>query len=259
MALYIDHLCEQGQKVNIMAHSMGNIVVGSALGFGSTINNYALMNAAIPAECYDDSSDLRQNPTTKTLTSSELIAVNLGSTYAAWQQPSVSDDSNLSVSRRGYRGRLKNVSGNLTNFYLPSDFATEEAWEFNNSTQKPWLDSINKILSGSYVYYCYSANGIISKKMRVFIAAGEFIDEQHIALIEDVTDSDEVMAYVDSSKTKAIGTEARAGGKISRRINMSDEDENGINFDRVHSAQFIWSIQKTWKFWANLKETLRGE
>ena len=48
-----------------MAHSMGNIVVGSALREKAVINNYALMNAAIPAECYDDRSDLRQIPGTK--------------------------------------------------------------------------------------------------------------------------------------------------------------------------------------------------
>ena len=39
---------------NIVAHSMGNIVVGQALNEEMAVNNYALLNAAVPAACYDE-------------------------------------------------------------------------------------------------------------------------------------------------------------------------------------------------------------
>lgn len=253
---YFDVLKNNGMTVNVMAHSMGNIVVGSALKEGATIGNYALLNAAIPMECYDEDENLRQPPQTKTLTSSELMVVNLGPTYLAWAKPSVSDDPIRELASRGYRGYLKNVSGSLTNFYLPKDFATEEAWEFNNSTQKPWGDIVNKIFSGSYVYYSYDTKIGISKKMRMRIVAGELIEETDSILVEDVIDPEEVMSYVDSSKTKVAGTEGRSYGKFLQNINMGEIGEIGVNFNREHSAQFVLPIQRTWKFWNTLKEIL---
>src|SRR5204862_6151293 len=41
--------------INVAAHSMGNVVTGSALRRGMTINTYMLMEAAIPSGCYNDS------------------------------------------------------------------------------------------------------------------------------------------------------------------------------------------------------------
>lgn len=40
------------QNKNIAAHSMGNIVVSEAMRQGMQINNYALMQPAVPAACY---------------------------------------------------------------------------------------------------------------------------------------------------------------------------------------------------------------
>ncbi len=40
---------------------MGNIVAGSALRDGLQVDNYALLNAAVPAACYDeDEGRIRQ-------------------------------------------------------------------------------------------------------------------------------------------------------------------------------------------------------
>ena len=38
-----------GYKKKVIAHSLGNVVVGSAMEKGMTVDNYALLNAAIPA------------------------------------------------------------------------------------------------------------------------------------------------------------------------------------------------------------------
>ena len=45
-------------KVYLKAHSMGNIVTGSALHRGLTVDNYILLQAAVPAGCYDTSSGI---------------------------------------------------------------------------------------------------------------------------------------------------------------------------------------------------------
>jgi hypothetical protein len=48
---------------NLIAHSMGNIVVSEALRQGMSIKNYAMLNAAVPASCYDeDETRIRQAP-----------------------------------------------------------------------------------------------------------------------------------------------------------------------------------------------------
>ena len=49
-----------GYTKNLMAHSMGNIVAGSALRKGMAVANYVMLNAAVPASCYDDSALLQQ-------------------------------------------------------------------------------------------------------------------------------------------------------------------------------------------------------
>ena len=244
---YFDVLKNNGMSVNVMAHSMGNIVVGSALKEGAEIDKYVLMNAAIPAECYDDRSEIKQKKTTKTLTSLGLKFANTlnwaWNEYDAWALPSLGEDSNPDVTRLAYRGFLKNIKGNFFNFYLPEDFATEEAWEFNNATQKPW-DGVG--WTGSY---SYTPGNIPTRANRFFIS-------------HNVTDRYEAMSFVDSSKTKVAGTEGRMqvnGGKI-KSINMGDlHRKDGYSFNRTHSAQFVWTVQATWKFWTELKEVLNGE
>ena len=79
-----------------------------------------------------------------------------------------------------------------------------------------------------------------------------------IVLVQsDVTDPHRVMAYVDSSKTKVAGAEGRM--QVARSIDMSSTKENGVSFEREHSAQFVWRIQRIWDFWKNVKRRLSGE
>jgi len=102
-----------GDSKNIMAHSMGNIVTGAALKEGLSINNYALINAAVSASCYDLNTSLEQG----------------------WSWASSSETPDLSTEY-GFRGYLSNVSGSLVNYYLEQDFALG-LWSENNRFFKP--------------------------------------------------------------------------------------------------------------------------
>ncbi len=42
-----------GNTKNLVAHSMGNVVVGSAFRHEMTVDNYSMLHAAVPASCYD--------------------------------------------------------------------------------------------------------------------------------------------------------------------------------------------------------------
>ena len=80
-----------GYTKNLVAHSMGNIVVGSALRKGvRSVTNYAMLNAAVPAICYDASGGVPQVQTnTPDLTTTRLpphlpIRKNLSTLRRDW-------------------------------------------------------------------------------------------------------------------------------------------------------------------------------
>ena len=54
-----------------------------------------------------------------------------------WDELTPDDDEDPAVRAVAYRGQLKNVGGNLINFFLPEDYATSFAWEINNDQTKP--------------------------------------------------------------------------------------------------------------------------
>ncbi len=171
---------------NVVAHSMGNIVAGSALKKGMSIANYNLMNAAVPAMCYDTSPALHQ-------------------TGLSWKTPTPDGDADAGTRALGYGGQLQGVSGKLTNFYLTQDFATTTAWEANNWLSKPQ--------SYSATVYFYDP-ALASGKKLFYTVPG--------ATHRDITDIHEAMAYVDVSRTKTAGADDRALGSIQVRINMDD-------------------------------------
>lgn len=54
---YVESIKNEGFDVTLVGHSMGNVVCGSALQQGLSVRNYLLMEAAIPAGCYDTGGD----------------------------------------------------------------------------------------------------------------------------------------------------------------------------------------------------------
>ena len=110
---------------NLIAHSMGNVVCASALRAGLEIDNYALLHAAVPASCYDEAESLKQQP--KWAFYNGFLPVHL------WFGATPDEDDDLVTRSMAYRGQLRNVHGNLVNFFLPADHATQYAWELNNA------------------------------------------------------------------------------------------------------------------------------
>jgi esterase/lipase superfamily enzyme len=99
---------------NIMAHSMGNVVVGSAFrqGIGG-VANYSLLNAAMAAQAYDPARiDIpsRQTPDTDT---DPIVQTNFG-----------------------LSSKFSGITAKITNFYLEDDFATT-IWSYNHEFNKP--------------------------------------------------------------------------------------------------------------------------
>ncbi len=103
--------------INVAAHSMGNIVMMQALKRLNTlglqpVDNYVLMEAAVPAQCYDSNA-----PPLATLFQAEALSAT-PDTYLSYLQL-----TNL-------------VRGSIINFYSEDDFALR-SWVANQVLNKP--------------------------------------------------------------------------------------------------------------------------
>lgn len=213
---------------NMVAHSMGNIVVGSALRHHMGVDNYALLHGAVPASCYDESTYLEQSQ----------VPGAFG--YRYWDTRTPDDDPDPATRVLAYRGRLSSgAAGNLTNMYLPQDAATTYAWEFNNRVFKP---------HSGFFYDSREVDGSKLWKNEFFIR-------------RVLTDPEEAMPYADRSWSKVVGAEGRTAGVISASVNLaSDEfslpgDTQGFGDD--HSAEFDRSVQQVLAFYRELLRQLR--
>jgi hypothetical protein len=184
---------------SVVAHSMGNIVTGSALRKGMAVVNYVLLNAAVPAMCYDESTSLHQ-----------------------WNYITPNNDPDSGTKGMAYTGKLKTLNPNVVNFFLTRDSATTFAWEANNHQFKPQNQIITSCVRGYYYARANPAN------MKFYV---DFC----VSPLRYLIDEDEVMSFACQSLTKTVGAEGRASGSIDSTVDMdaySFGDEHGAEWDR---------------------------
>ncbi|MBA4136603.1 MAG: hypothetical protein C0518_04725 [Opitutus sp.] len=218
---YLDTI-PSAYTVNLVAHSMGNVVVGSALEKGASVANYALLNAAVPAICYDTSGNVVQT---------------------SWGYVTPNDDPDSATVALSYQGRLANVSGNLVNFFLPADSALS-AWELNNDSPsggrfpllgaKPHQWAEGSLETAGYRYQRTASAG---QKLRVVRVAGERI----------LASPDEAMGFAVQAPSLTVGADGRTRGAIDDWVDMT-----AYGFDSVHSAEFLFTIHQTRDFYGTL-------
>ncbi len=239
----VDHL--SFQKKHIIAHSMGNIVAGSALRDGLQIDNYALLNAAVPAACYDeDEGRIRQT----------VQAVHDAGPFhfTMWDSPSPDSDFDLITRDLAYRGTLKNAAGTLVNFFLPEDYATSFAWEINNDQTKP--PSSDTFFDKKFEYNPAGSPGEKLYKFHDDPFTGFLVFDYTI------TNKFEAMAFACRTWGKAAGAWGATRGSISNSLNLSDPafdlpgEESG--FGDEHSAEFDFRIQQLGHFYDALLDEL---
>ena len=231
-------------KVNLIAHSMGNVVAGSALEMGCRVNNYALLQAAIPAACYDTSEELEEVPADQRI--SHPSARWLGVDYRAWQFRAIGNDRMREVAALGYKGRLENVTGNLISFYQQRDFATRDAWEYNNNTNKPWSHLINPGIRLERFYQYFPLEN--EQDWKVVLLQMDGTAARNLVKLRTITDPHEAMAMAARAKTKSVGAanEPLSGG-IDEEINIGGGSVH--DFEDVHNAEFARDIQRVRPFY----------
>jgi hypothetical protein len=218
----------QNLKVSLIGHSMGNIVCGSALQNGFQAQNYLLMEAAVPAGCFDSGS-----------------SVNGYGRFLNAEQNEPTPDYHQAPNgdlTKGYRGFLSSISGNVAarvvNFRNRLDYALatgfkyglEANWEKNQIDYKP---DGNVSTDWHYHYYPNRTNLNERATQEFTFFVGRF-----------VTDSYEMKSLVARPRSKAVG--ALEGASTAPNGIVDVDLEAAYRFDARdsdHGGQFNRRIQ----------------
>lgn len=195
---------------NVIAHSMGNMVVGESLRLGASVEHYAMLHAATSASCYNNSRF-------------SYPIINSGITVADY-------DGNPTVRSLGYSYWLAEIPGHPINFYDELDSAVGTAWNFNNTHFRP--DTSNRPYPAVYNY-----DGSRETPWQLAI---DYLDS-HLSR-RAVTDPAEAKAYVDRSLTGAIGCQRGEGGAV-------EDSVNDTYFSDDHGAEWNLPIQDLTNFY----------
>ena len=225
---YFDWLASRfpDYSINVAAHSMGNIVMMETLkdqlaAGHYAIDNYVLMQAAVPAHCYDTSL----------------------ANYSRFDSPPLAYTPD---TYRGYPGSINNaLNGSMVNFFNTNDYAlatgtyggAQANWEQNQQSLKP-----DNALG--YFYYT-DLNGAY------FNPSGNPNTPGRL-----VTDLYELMPFVARPHSKAAGAQPGIAGIINgQEVDL----HTSFGFDRPsedHSAQFNWNVQRVEPFYVTLLNKL---
>ena len=214
----------QGYQVNVISHSLGNGVVGSALKSGMAVHNYIMMQAAFSAKAYNASLASAQR----------------------FQDAEVQRPTPDLAADRGYGGYFAGVQANVINMFNEVDFALatgtvvgfETNWEKNQIDYKP--DDPPGI--GQYYYGTYSQGSV------------SYTFDGTTRLVNDIHES---LAFVARTRTKAVGALAGVGGAVSQEVNIGEGTPYNFSRSRSdHSAQFNRNIQQTHPFYQRVFDAL---
>ncbi len=202
-------------SINVLGHSMGNIVASEALRLGGEFDNYIMSQAAVPAHCYDVTA-----PSPQKFLNAEQ-----------------SSPTPLQAADGGYHGYFTNITGRIINFYNPVDFALvggtciglDTNWEKNHESQKPETIAFPATVYGfnTNALECFADVTVHTTTTRRILS-----------------DSDEKKAMVARTRSKAVGALANVGGVLSTNGAIDLNSVFGFNDTRSdHSAQFNRNIQ----------------
>lgn len=230
---YVDSINKASKHV--AAHSMGNVVMASALKYGLNVGSYVAMQAAIPAGCYDSSPGA--NSYLKFLQAEQVRAT-----------PDL-------ASALGYRGVTAGISGNFFNFQSANDYALKTgavlganvSWEGNQISYKP----------NEGLRYEYYPNAVGAAKNRIELQTFDDSGAAYIHEGRDVTDHHEVMSFIARPRSPALGTLDTNG---FTNFNLKTMVRYPFGTDRTeHSGQYQRPIQKTHMFFNTLLDSMDVE
>jgi probable HAF family extracellular repeat protein len=246
LANYVENYIKRGvpnYTVSVAAHSMGNIVTGSALKRGMTLNTYMLMQAAVPSGCYNDS-------------------VN---NYNKFLNAEATNPTPDSQAQKGYRLFLQSVVenvGKLVSFFNIDDYALATGttpvlgwpyptnWEKNEVDYKPNRFNEADSLSGDYIFSPSKPVGD-----QISLNWNRDLSGRYL-LSRPVIDIQESMAFAARPRSKAAGAELHNATVFGSVLNLESSCNFGADFSD-HGGQFMRPIQDLNSFYTRIAEELK--
>jgi len=223
------------QNVKVFAHSMGNVVVGSAIKRGMYVEGYVMQHAAMAAQAYDRSGvgllhpDLQDSPTPD------------GDAYYENRMLGLDDQFSLQAFTKG--GKIVNC----INFCLPGDSALDW-WVFNQKHNKPstW---------NTVGWYNYDLNwtqpGKPDAQNSVHLSYSANFEEKATNGGRAVINLFEALGFVTKARTFPVGAALRTGGSVAVAVDL-----NEFQFGEDHSAEWNRNIQHVYPYWQRLIDNL---
>jgi hypothetical protein len=252
LKLFTDRLKHDGtdsSNIKIFAHSMGNVVVGSAIREGMHVGGYVMQHAAMSSQAYDpDNGNLQY----WSLIQSDTPDTETNETDPAWvnRRMGLNGKFGTCLVKDGLfdsivlRNAFETPAGDIRpiNYFLKTDNALEW-WITNQELNRP--SSINT--SGFYYYNINNGKGIHLGYLRN--VADDFLRDGRA-----VIDLPEAMGFVTRSRTVPVGATERVGGSVRKNVDLSGSD---FKFNKRHSAEWDFRIQTSCKYWGVLFKDLR--
>jgi pimeloyl-ACP methyl ester carboxylesterase len=210
-------------KISVAAHSMGNILMMQTLkllaaSYQTPLDNYVLMQAAVPACCYDTTV------TNLPLFAQEEIAVPTPNTYSNYAY--------------GIDNALK---GTAINFYNPLDYALS-AWQINEGFL---LSTTNEILTFKpNAFFGYSYNPVTLETRVTTNYWQSFVGVSNV-IPRIITDPIEMMPFVARPRSLAVGAQGGVDKVLDSHQEVNLQDQLGFTSEKCdHSGEFNRNIQE---------------
>ncbi len=210
-------------QVRILAHSMGNVVMGEALRLfsSSAVHTYIAAQAAIPAHCYDST------------VSNYWTGFNTPDIYARYSSGLSPDTPYLAAN--------SSHAGAMVLYFNSEDYALDW-WEFGNE-MKPDI---------SYWY----TEGDTNVASYAPASGDRFYFDNILVPFDERTmtipdDRFEIFARIVESRSRALGCEASVNGFGTAR-NLQNWGYNEQHYS--HSREFRSNVSDEWLFWTAVIE-----
>jgi hypothetical protein len=204
-------------QVRVLAHSMGNVVMGEALRLfsSSVVHTYIAAQAAIPAHCYDNA---------------------IGNYWTGFNTPNIYARYSSGLSPdTPYLAANSSHAGTMALYFNAQDYAL--GWWENNNEMKPDVNYWNTDGDSNTDSYAPASGD------RFYYDSLLPFDERTMVI---PADRFEIFARIVESRSRALGQESAVSGFGTAR-NLQTWGYNDQHYS--HSREFRSNVADEWPFW----------